>query len=157
MHRLPLLLLPALLMLPSCVVAPRGPDPKTKEVITAVEGMYDDLSSRRWDALEAHFLPEAELVFATPSGPRRMTPPKFVEMVRNNVEGKDVFEERMLDGWIRTHGDMAVVWSRFAAREGKGDDIRTWSGIDAFTLIRVDGRWKVSQIAVSQDPKPETR
>jgi hypothetical protein len=149
-------LAPILLLLGSCVppVRPVGPGP---EVITAVEGMYGDLSARRWDALEAHFLPEAALVFATPSGPRRMTPAKFVEMVRKNVEGKEIFEERMTAGSVRAHGDLAVVWSSFEGREGNGDDVRTWSGVDAFTLVKVEGRWRIALIAVSQDPPAPAR
>jgi hypothetical protein len=144
-----------LLLLASCVAAPRGPDPKTAEVIASVDRMYDDLSSRRWDALEAHFLPEATLVFSGENGPKRVTVPQFIEMVRKNVEGKEVFEERMLNSWVRTHEDLAFVWSSFAGRVGTAENFKTWSGVDAFTLVKVDGRWKVSQIAVSKDPDPD--
>jgi hypothetical protein len=144
-------LAPAVLLLASCM-APRRHDPGPgPEVIAAVELMYDDLSSRRWDALEAHFLPEASLVFSTPNGPRRMSPAKFIEMVRKNVEGKEIFEERMISGEVRAHGDLATVWSRFEGREGTGTEIREWSGVDAFTLVKHEGRWKVALIAVSQD------
>ena len=150
-------LAPVLLLLASCAVpAPRAPNPGP-EIITAMEEMYDDLSSRKWDALEAHFLPEASLVFATLSGPKRMTPAKFVEMVRKNVEGKEIFEERMTAGAVRAHENLATVWSSFEGREGNGADVRTWSGVDAFTLVKVDGRWMIAHIAVSQDPKPPTR
>ena len=144
--------LPALLLLASCMPPPRpvGPGP---EVIVAIDQMYDDLSSRRWDALEAHFLPEASLVFATANGPRRLTPTAFIEMVKKAVEGKEVFEERMLTGSVRAHGDLATVWSSFEGREGNGTEIRTWSGVDAFTLVKVEGRWKISQVAVSKDPE----
>jgi|SRR5688572_22870088 hypothetical protein len=148
--------LPALVLLASCVGPPSksGPDTATAEVIAAVELMYDDLSERRWDALAAHFMPDSSLVFAMPIGPRRMNPAAFVEMVKKNVEGKDVFEERMTHAWVRTHGNLAVVWSSFAGREGNGEDIRMWSGVDAFTLVKTEGRWKISLITVSQDPPP---
>src|SRR5688572_28904629 len=80
-------LAPALLLLASCVVV-RQPEPNPGiEVKTAVEGMYADLSARRWDALEAHFLPEASLVFSTDAGVKRMNVPDFIEMVRRNTEG----------------------------------------------------------------------
>jgi hypothetical protein len=146
-------LVPVLILLASCAgrARPVGPGP---EIIAAVDLMYDDLSARRWDALEAHFLPEASLVFATPAGPKRMTPAKFVEMVRKNVEGKEIFEERMMTGSVRAHENLATVWSSFEGREGNGADVRTWSGVDAFTLVKVEGRWRISQIAVSQDPPP---
>jgi hypothetical protein len=142
-----------LLLLASCVAAPRGPDPKTAEVIASVDRMYDDLSSRRWEALEAHFMPEASLVFSGEKGATRVTVPQFIDMVRKNVEGKEIFEERMLSSWVRTHGDLAFVWSSFAGRIGTAENYKTWSGVDAFTLLKVDGRWRVSQIAVSKDPE----
>lgn len=149
-------LLPALVLLASCVGPPSksGPDTVTAEVIAAVELMYDDLSERRWDALEAHFMPDSSLLFAMPTGPRRMAPKAFVELVKKNVEGKDVFEERMTHAWVRTHGNLAVVWSSFAGREGNGEDVRLWSGVDAFSLVKTEGRWKIAQITVSQDPPP---
>ncbi len=150
-------LIPALVLLTSCVVpAPRSPNPGP-EIIAAVDKMYDDLSARKWDALEAHFLPEASLVFSTKTGPKRMAPREFIEMVRKNVEGKEIFEEHMETGSVRAHGDLATVWSSFEGREGNGTNIRTWSGVDAFTLVKVDGQWKIALIAVSQDPTEEKK
>jgi hypothetical protein len=147
-------LAPLLILLASCAVPPPRRPNLGPEIVTAVEGMYDDLSSRRWDALAAHFLPEASLLFATPDGPKRMAPDKFIEMVKKNVEGKEIFKEEMMECALWTHGNLASVWSKFEGREGNGADIRTWSGIDSFTLVKVDGIWKISHIAVSQDPKP---
>jgi hypothetical protein len=152
--------LPLLLVLASCVAPPPhstgGPNPGP-EIVAAVELMYNDLSARRWEALETHFLPESALVFSTPSGPKRMTPPQFIEMVRKNVEGKEIFDEHMESASVRAHGDLAHVWSSFEGREGSGKDIRTWSGVDAFTLVKVEGRWKIALIAVSQDPPDEKK
>jgi hypothetical protein len=150
-------LFPLVLALASCMSPPKRFDPGPgPEVLAAVDLMYDDLSSRRWDALEAHFLPNAALVFTGPKGEQSMTPSQFIEVVKKKVEGKDVFEERRTAGQVRAHGDLATVWSDFEAREGNGTDIRHWSGVDAFTLVKVDGRWKVALIAVSLDP-PEQK
>jgi hypothetical protein len=139
-----------LLLLASCVTPkqPAGPNPGP-EVIAAVELMYDDLSCRRWDALEAHFLPEASLVFATPEGPKRMAPDKFVAMVKKNVDGKEIFEERMVKGAVWAHQDLASVWSTFEGREGNAKDVREWTGVDAFTLVKSEGRWRIAHVAVS--------
>ena len=141
----------SLLLLASCM-APKQPAPGPNpgpEIIAAVELMYDDLSCRRWDALAAHFLPEAALVFATPDGLKRMAPDKFVEMVKRNVEGKEIFDERMVKGAVWAHQELASVWSTFEGREGNGTDVREWSGVDSFTLVKVDGRWKIAHVAVS--------
>jgi len=149
-------LAPALVLLLSSCVGPSSgsgkPDTTTSEVITAVEGIYDDLSSRRWEALQAHFLAGATLVFSDRQAPKRVTPDEFIEMVKKQAEGKEVFEERMTHAWIRIHEDLAFVWSDFAGRIGTAVEFKTWSGVDAFTLIRVNGRWMISQIAVSKDP-----
>ena len=152
-------LAPALvLLLSSCIVPPSGSgkaDTTTSEVITAIEGIYDDLSSRRWEAFQAHFLAGATLIFSDPQAPKRIAPPEFIEMVKKQAEGKEVFEERMTNAWIRVHENMAFVWSDFAGRIGTAIEFKTWSGVDAFTLIRVNGRWMISQIAVSKDPPEE--
>jgi hypothetical protein len=158
MNRLPLLLVLSS-VLASCVPPPRRPEPGPgPEVIAAVELMYDDLSSRRWEALATHFLPEASLVFATPEGPKRMAPDKFIEMVKKNVEGKEIFEERMDTGAaVWSHQDLASVWSPFQGREGNGQDVREWSGIDSFTMLKVEGRWRISHVAtyVNRPVKPK--
>jgi len=126
-----------------------------REVAAAVDVIYEDLSERRWDALEAHFLPEASLVFSTPKGPTRMSPPKFIEMMQKNLEGKTVFGERMAHAWVRTHGAMAMVWSTFEGRLGTETEVKTWAGVDCWTLVNVQGRWKISQVTVSVDPPPK--
>lgn len=155
-------LAPGLILLSSCVVhrPPDAPHPGP-EIAAAVEGMYDDLSSRRWDALEAHFLPGASLVFETDSGVKRMTPAEFIETVRKSAEGKEIFKEEMTHAWIQSHGNLAIVWSNFLGQVGDAREVKTWSGVDAFTLVKVNGRWKVSQIAVSKDreevPKSKDR
>jgi hypothetical protein len=86
-----------------------------------------------------------------------MNAAKFIEMVRKNVEGKEIFEERMVQAAVRAHENLATVWSSFEGKEGNGTDIRTWSGVDAWTLVKVEGRWMIADVAVSQDRKPPTR
>lgn len=152
-------LAPALvLILSSCIVPPGGhgkPHPTTSEVLTAVEGIYDDLSSRRWEAFQAHFLAGASLIFSDRQAPKRVTPAEFIEMVKKQVEGKELFEERMTNAWIRFHEDLAFVFSEFAGRIGTAAEFKTWSGVDLFVLIRVNGRWMISEIAISKDPPEE--
>jgi len=149
-------LVPVLLILGSCVAPPKSTAPNPgPEIIRVLEVMYEDLSARRWELLAAHFLPDSSLVFATPAGPNRMTPAAFIEMVRKNVEGKEIFEEKMEAASVRAHGDVAQVWSSFAGREGSGTTIRTWGGVDAFTLVKSEGRWRIALVAVSPDPPEE--
>jgi hypothetical protein len=150
-------LAPLALLAASCVPAP-GPAEAGggPELAAAVEAMYDDLSSRRWEALATHFLPDATIVFSTPTGPNRKTRSEFIEMVSKKVEGLEIFEERMESAWVRVYGDIAIVWSKFEGKEGTKEKVRTWSGIDAFTLMKDKGAWRISQVAVYVDrPDPK--
>jgi hypothetical protein len=54
------------------------------------------------------------------------------------------------------YGDIAIVWSKFEGKEGTKEKVRTWSGIDAFTLMKDKGAWRISQVAVYVDrPDPK--
>ena len=144
----PLVLLVASCMPPQAPVeAGGGP-----ELTAAVDAMYDDLSERRWDALATHFLPDATVVFCSAKGPNRKSVADFIEMVRKKVDGLEVFEERMTHSWVRNYHDIAVVWSTFEGKEGSKENVKTWSGVDAFTLMKVNGAWRITQVAVYVDP-----
>jgi len=143
-----------LILLGGCAAPERkdAPNPAEAEVLDAVRAMYADLSARRWDAFEAHFLPEASLTFAGNDGPRKQSAAEFIRIVGKKLEGKEIFSERMKEGSARVHGNVAHVWSKFEGQEGSTGQVRTWSGVDAYTLFRTAGRWKIAAIAVSYDP-----
>jgi len=143
-----------LALLVGCATATPRPavDAAESEVLEAVRAMYADLTARRWDAFGAHFLPEAMLTFAGKDGPRQQSAAKFIEVVSKKLEGKEIFSERMKEGTARVHGNVAHVWSKFEGNEGSPGQVRTWSGIDAFTLVKTGGRWKIALVAVSYDP-----
>ena len=83
-----------------------------------------------------------------------MTPPAFIDKVRKAVEGKEIFEEQMQNPWVIAYKDIAVVWAPFEGKEGNRENVRTWTGIDSISVMKVDGRWKISQIVCYQD-RPE--
>ncbi len=57
---------------------------------------------------------------------------------------------------VRGNEALAQVWAAYEARFGDPGDIQEWTGIDAFTLLRFDGRWRIASIAfVANDGGPQ--
>jgi len=44
-------------------------------------------------------------------------------------------------------------WARYTARFGDPGSVRTWKGIDAFTLMRHEGRWRIVSLAYTDVPE----
>jgi len=149
-----ILALGSLGMLAACETpqAAPAPDAAAVEVEAGLRRMYADLSARDWEKFEGHFLEGAVVTFKTRKGAARIMPiGEFNAMNRKALEGKAVFSEECLDLDVRVHRDLAHAWSRFRGRVGAMDKIDTWSGIDAYTLLRIEGRWLIAAIAVSTD------
>lgn len=52
---------------------------------------------------------------------------------------------------VRVHRDVAQAWSRFRGRVGTEARVVSWSGVDAYTLLRTGEGWRIVAIAVSTD------
>ena len=128
------------------------------DVLAALERLYDDLSARDWDAFAEHFWPGATMTTLwQPPGeeaPRVVVSSvgQFVNQAPAGPGSREIFEERMIDADVRVHGPLAHVWSRFDARFGDPGEVIEWQGIDAFTLFRHQGRWKVVSVSYVADP-----
>jgi len=127
------------------------------EVETAVrqelERYYDDFTARDWPRFREHFWPGASIttVWQPPgsSGARvdAQTIDSFVAKAPLGPDSKPIFEERMTDAQIRIHRNLAQAWARYTARFGDTANVSHWQGIDAFTLMSHDGRWRIVSIA----------
>jgi hypothetical protein len=53
----------------------------------------------------------------------------------------------MVSSEIMLRGNLAQAWVSYRARFGDPGDVTEWEGIDAFTLIRHEGQWKISSLA----------
>lgn len=126
-------------------------------MLAEVRQLYADLSARDWEAFAEHFWPNATIT--TVWQPRGESKPRVVvstidEFVAKAPQGpgsKSIFEEKMVHAKVRIHGNLAEVWSRFAAKFGEPGDLKEWEGIDSFNLMKVEGRWKVVSIAFAAD------
>jgi hypothetical protein len=124
-------------------------DSLENEVLAEVERYYEDFSRRDWTAYATHFWPGAMLatVWQPPGQPTpRMTVvtvPEFVAQAPLGPDSKPIFEERMTSARVRVHRNLATVWADYTARFGDSTRVRTWRGVDAFTLMKHDGRWRI--------------
>jgi len=135
-----------------------GDDSARREVLEAVETYYADFSAREWDRFGAHFWPGATLttVWQPPGEDARRvvttTVPEFVRLAPQGPDSKPIFEERMDSSDVRLAGNLAHVWAHYTARFGDSTDVVTWRGIDAFTLMKHDGRWRIVALAYTDAP-----
>lgn len=126
-------------------------------VLDAVEQYYVDFSARDWEAFADHFHEGAVLSTIWPApgetGPSVMmsTIPDFVAQAPQGPGSQPIFEERMTSAEVRVKGDLAQVWATYDAKFGTEDNLMEWSGIDAFTLLQFDGRWRIVSIAYVSD------
>lgn len=123
------------------------------EVRTFLESYYAAFSDRDWDRFADHFWPGATMTTVwTPPGESAdrvvaTTVPDFVMQAPEGPGSREVFEERMVSAEIDVRGNLAQAWARYTARFGDPPDIVEWQGMDAFTLMRHDGEWRVVSLA----------
>lgn len=138
-------------------LTPAAPDSVRDQVMAALEQYYADFSARDWDRFRDHFWPGATLttVWQAPgdSVPRVSvtTLDRFIEMAPQGPGSREIFEERMTGADVRANDSLAQVWARYDARFGDPGEIREWSGTDAFTLMRHDGRWRIVSLAYASN------
>lgn len=119
-----------------------------QSILTALARYYSDFSARNWTRLATHFWTDATIsAVRMPVGenaPRAvaMTVPEFVGAVRGTLEREPIFEVRMGTAQVVVRGNLAQVWARYRVRFGDVN-VNEWGGVNAFTLVRFGGRWRV--------------
>ncbi|HLG13824.1 MAG TPA: nuclear transport factor 2 family protein [Blastocatellia bacterium] len=124
-------------------------DPVREEVLKELTDYYEHFSQRDWQKFSDHFWPGATIttVWQPPGEPAARVVvtsiPDFVKQAPQGPGSKPIFEERMLRGEVRAFGNLAHVWAHYNARFGDPEKVDEWTGFDAFTLMKHDGRWKI--------------
>jgi hypothetical protein len=142
---------------PTDMVPDMVPDTVRDQVLALIEQYYADLSARDWARVETYFWPQASL--ATPWQPPDeaadrvviMTIERFIEQAPLGPGSREIFEEHMDSARVRGSTSLAQVWAWYAARFGDPGRVESWTGVDAFTLIRHEGRWGITSIAYLND------
>jgi hypothetical protein len=127
-------------------------------VRAALERYYGAFSRLDSAAFLAHFWPGADVTTAwrAPGADSvAVTIMPVEEFMRQWAAGpgsRPIFEERMVQASIRLRGDLAQAWVRYTARFGDSTHVDEWSGIDAFTLMRVGTEWRIVELAFAAEP-----
>ena len=128
-----------------------------KQLTAEVEAYYADFSARDWVAMADHFHPGATIsTIHLPKGATErelmlVTADEFIEKAPEGPGSQPIFEERMHSAQMHVRGNLAVVWARYTARFGNHESVLEWSGIDAFTLLRHDGRWRITALTFAPE------
>jgi hypothetical protein len=134
-------------------LSPAAPDSDRDQVIATLEQYYSDFSALDWARYRDHFWSGATLttVWQAPNDslPRVSvtTVDRFIELAPQGPGSREIFEERMSGADVRADGALAQVWATYEARFGDPGDISEWTGTDAFTLMRHNGRWRIASLA----------
>ena len=127
------------------------------EVLAGLRQYYADFSARDWEAFASHFWKGATITTVwQPAGEPAervvvTSIPDFVAQAPQGPGSKPIFEEKMTGADVRVFQNLAQVWARYDARFGDPGSVMEWSGIDAFTLMKHDGSWKIVALAFSAE------
>jgi hypothetical protein len=134
-----------------------GDDAERDAVLRVLTAYYGDFTARDWDAFAQHFWPGADIttIWQPPGEDSdRVVPTTIEDFVARAPAGpgsREIFEERMLRAEIRVFHNLAQAWVRYGTRFGDPDSIRYWEGIDAFSLLKYDGGWKIASLVFTSE------
>jgi len=129
--------------------APKPEGTAREEVLLELRAYYKDFSARDWRAFAEHFWPGATIttIWQPEGEPKRrvvITPiDRFVAEAAKGPGSREIFEEWMIDAQVDVSEDLAQVWASYGARFGDPGEVMEWKGIDAFTLLKHEGRWRI--------------
>jgi hypothetical protein len=127
------------------------------EVLAELRQYYADFSARDWEAFASHFWKGATITTVwQPAGEPAervvvTSIPDFVAQAPQGPGSKPIFEEKMTSADVRVFQNLAQVWACYDARFGDQGSVMEWSGLDAFTLMKHDGSWKIVALAFSAE------
>jgi hypothetical protein len=133
------------------------PHPDQVEILGEIQQYYRDFSDRDWEAFGGHFWEGATITTVwQPPGEEKSsvvvtTVPEFVAKAPEGPGSKPIFEETMGGAEVLVYQNLAMVWAEYSAKFGEPGEIHEWYGIDAFTLMNHEGRWKIVSLAFSAE------
>jgi hypothetical protein len=137
--------------------ADRSSSPAESAVLEVVEAWYRALSAVDQVAMAEHFWPGATITTTwQPEGegaPRVVidTAEAFVAKAPEGPGSQPIFDEWLTGSKVQVFGNLAQVWADYDARFGSEEQVMEWSGVDGFTLMEHDGRWKIVALAFAAE------
>jgi hypothetical protein len=132
--------------------------PEHNAVMEVIEGYYQALSARDWEALGSRFWPGAGLATLRQGQGQDRTRvqtvsiEEYLERSPAALGAQPVFEALLRGAEARVSGPLAQVWARYDARSGSLEAPLRWTGVDAFSLLRHGGQWRIVSIAFAAEP-----
>jgi hypothetical protein len=116
--------------------------PEEQAVLAPVQALFNGMTHRDAAAISAPLLPGGSLTLMRDGKAVQMSFEDFAARVAK--PGTTRIEERIHHPLVRIDHDLAVVWAPFEfLSDGKVDHC----GTDLFSLVRVDGQWRIAAIA----------
>ncbi|MBE0659554.1 MAG: nuclear transport factor 2 family protein, partial [Bryobacteraceae bacterium] len=113
-----------------------------KQVVEAVQKVFDAMTAKDAAVLEAAFVPDAVLVAVREDGRAATTPAS--KWAASIVKAEGALLERMWSPKVFIDGNLAALWAPYDFyRAGKFSHC----GTDQVTLVRQDGLWKIALLA----------
>jgi hypothetical protein len=67
----------------------------------------------------------------------------YDEVLKSFTAAQTRYREEMFDPEVKVHKDIAILWARYKFyRDGKFSHC----GVDSFSLIKVEGKWKIAAV-----------
>ena len=138
----------AMLMLPSGVFAQAAPSTAEAEVLAVVNRMIEGLNKGDSALARSTFHPKARLI-SVDLRRAEDTAPRIEESAEAFIQSlgrprNQVFEEKLSNVKVMIDRTLASVWADYTFHVGT---TLTHCGADHFLLVKVDGAWKIIELA----------
>lgn len=138
-----------LLLFLGAVPAQAGPREERREVLAAVQRLFDAMAAHDQAALMAGVIPDGRISsHAVREGRVVVRTSGWEEWGQRVAGATDRLEERMYDPDVRIRGSLATVWTYYTFHI---NGTFSHCGIDLFDLAKVDGRWRVLNISYTTE------
>ncbi|KAI6750948.1 hypothetical protein HG530_014398 [Fusarium avenaceum] len=113
-----------------------------EEIMKPIHALLEDFSHPDWATLKQWFVPNAGVtLYRPPAEPASMTMEQSIARLQGMIKSGITMREKLHDVQVRRHGDLALVWAPFVVEI---NEVPRHEGVNAFTLLRREGRWMFS-------------
>jgi hypothetical protein len=138
-----------LLIVTFAAPAQAGPREDRREVLAAVQSLFDAMAAHDRAALMAAVLPEGRITsHRVRDGQVVVRTTGWAEWAQQVSEATQRLDERMVGPQVRIRGSLATVWTYYTFHI---DGTFSHCGIDLFDLAKVDGRWRILNISYTAE------
>jgi hypothetical protein len=133
------------------VATPAAADDRSdrREILAAVQGLFDAVAARSPERIVALVVPEGTIAAHVPRDGRNMLrAQRWQDWAAGLHEGSERLEERMHRPRVRIQGNMASVWTEYSFYR---DGAFSHCGVDLFDMARVDGRWRILNLSFTME------